>query len=337
MPVPTIAWPVRLAAAACLAYLVFSCGHQSVTPAGQRFAKLVAWAVPTRPTPGRALTFDTITVIHLPRRTDRLERMLAIGRAHRLDFEFLEATPADSRTVSGILDHVRQEREYEGWCLSAEGCHEKQQIDLRQSFHTYFTGYGPDAEQLEAEATENGWSPDSIFAPDAFLDPFALETDPEGRLGLSGADLWPDGSVEELSTPIPVMKETSMLDVLRDKRKHLFTSYEDYNRRHMFNGTLQVRALPLANAEVACWHSHVTAMRNFLASGKRSMLILEDDVDMEWDVADKLEEAWRVMPEDFDSVRSHVTLLDVSYQELRMAGDRSLSDIAGHMRKSLTR
>jgi hypothetical protein len=59
----------------------------------------------------------------------------------------------------------------------------------------------------------------------------------------------------------------------------------------------------LTSAKVACWHSHLYAIRA-IADGSPGEfgIILEDDVDLESDIIRRLESAWRSLPPQWDMV-----------------------------------
>ena len=54
----------------------------------------------------------------------------------------------------------------------------------------------------------------------------------------------------------------------------------------------------LSRGMVACWLSHVGVLRQIVEGELRSALILEDDVDMEWDVEERLVGMWGSLPKD---------------------------------------
>jgi hypothetical protein len=158
-------------------------------------------------------------------------------------------------------------------------------------------------------ARSMAWTPESTFLPDAY----ALQADPTSiPLAHAGSDLWTlDSSLAHSSNataalpgdpitgppaPIPIIHGATMQAVLAAKHAGRFTSYSEFNKRNAFNssrpnGTASAQArgenekgnwwTVLSEGMVACWHSHITALRTFVESGEPSALILEDDVDME--------------------------------------------------------
>ncbi|KAI9451859.1 hypothetical protein HD554DRAFT_2180134 [Boletus coccyginus] len=66
----------------------------------------------------------------------------------------------------------------------------------------------------------------------------------------------------------------------------------------------------LSPAKVACWHSHVSAIRRFVEKqdmhdhrhGDDVVVILEDDIDMEKDISTRLSQVWTFLPAGWDIV-----------------------------------
>ncbi|KAJ7159687.1 hypothetical protein C8R46DRAFT_1001914 [Mycena filopes] len=62
----------------------------------------------------------------------------------------------------------------------------------------------------------------------------------------------------------------------------------------------------LSPSRIACWHSHLSAIQRAAAStpmpDKAAALILEDDVDIEADVKERLRSVWNLLPPDWDIV-----------------------------------
>jgi len=66
----------------------------------------------------------------------------------------------------------------------------------------------------------------------------------------------------------------------------------------------------LSPAKVACWHSHVSAIRRFVERqdphdhrrGDDVVVILEDDIDMEKDISTRLSQVWTFLPAGWDIV-----------------------------------
>ncbi|KAF7367757.1 hypothetical protein MSAN_00839700 [Mycena sanguinolenta] len=60
----------------------------------------------------------------------------------------------------------------------------------------------------------------------------------------------------------------------------------------------------LSRSRIACWHSHLSVIRRVSTAGsdKTATLILEDDIDMEADIKERLSSIWSLLPADWDIV-----------------------------------
>ena len=54
--------------------------------------------------------------------------------------------------------------------------------------------------------------------------------------------------------------------------------------------------------EIACWHSHYEVLRAIADGDDDVAIILEDDIDMEWDLERRLRYVWPFLPEKWDQV-----------------------------------
>jgi len=59
---------------------------------------------------------------------------------------------------------------------------------------------------------------------------------------------------------------------------------------------------PLKPVEIACWHSHFEVLRKIADGDDDVAIILEDDIDMEWDLERRLRYVWQFLPERWDQV-----------------------------------
>jgi len=59
---------------------------------------------------------------------------------------------------------------------------------------------------------------------------------------------------------------------------------------------------PLKPVEIACWHSHFEVLRKIADGDDDVAIILEDDIDMEWDLERRLRYLWQFLPDDRDIV-----------------------------------
>lgn len=113
-----------------------------------------------------------------------------------------------------------------------------------------------------------------------------------GPLEKRGSDLWLD------SAPSPSLKDFFTL------KKHLVPL-----TAALKNATIQpyyhdLRSSQiLTAARVACWYSHTKLIRRIAESGNRSdevSIVLEDDVDMEIDIRERLAGVWDSLPPDWE-------------------------------------
>lgn len=111
----------------------------------------------------------------------------------------------------------------------------------------------------------------------------------------SGSDVW-----TAQPPPLPVSIRPSS----PSSPPPLVSAVDDYS---MPTGILRdVHWMKLTPPRVACWHSHVAAIRTFVdrddSHPEDVAVFLEDDIDMEKDIADRLSELWKVLPTGWDIV-----------------------------------
>ena len=104
-------------------------------------------------------------------------------------------------------------------------------------------------------------------------------------LGMKGSDLWPSDDIDIPSPnprePIPCIYDNKILEP--------------------YSPEIPPWRL-LTKGRVACWHSHLRAIR-LIADGPDTVsLILEDDVDMELDIRQRLLGVWDSLPTGWDIV-----------------------------------
>lgn len=64
----------------------------------------------------------------------------------------------------------------------------------------------------------------------------------------------------------------------------------------------------LTRAAIACWHSHIGVIRKVASETVQAgaldtgVLILEDDVDMELDIQQRIGRLWEALPPDWDMI-----------------------------------
>ncbi|PFH45031.1 hypothetical protein AMATHDRAFT_125371, partial [Amanita thiersii Skay4041] len=76
----------------------------------------------------------------------------------------------------------------------------------------------------------------------------------------------------------------------------------------------------LTPARVACWHSHLPLIHRIANKEnlemRDSVLILEDDIDMERDIRGQLAGMWPLLPDDWDIVYLGTPLISVLFEVL---------------------
>ena len=77
--------------------------------------------------------------------------------------------------------------------------------------------------------------------------------------------------------------------------------------KHTPNTTSPSLPVPLTRAVIACWHSHATLIRDIALrasddGGNQTFIVLEDDIDFEWDIEERLATLWKALPVDWELV-----------------------------------
>ncbi|KAF8330318.1 uncharacterized protein EI90DRAFT_3060255 [Cantharellus anzutake] len=212
-----------------------------------------------------------IFVISLPRRDDRRVKMKALAEFMRLKFTFVNATDASDAAVTVIMERVRWERSLHAlrihWGLSP-----KLPSNLTGLERSDYIHWPPDAQPCHLK-----------------VDSDCSETD---ELGLDGSDLW-------------------TLDPLQDKRSSQVTNPLPDPPSPDFRLPLPCTPLPLSLPSLM--QSHDGAFGNLirgtadaLSLGKEGgdsvAVVLEDDVDMEFDLKARLALVWPSLPARWDIV-----------------------------------
>jgi hypothetical protein len=218
-----------------------------------------------KPEPGRthSLGFASqIYVISLPERQDRREPMERLRSALNLSWTIIDATPFTNPLIYRIFDWVVYQRE---------------QSPL---------GGGDPSTGIETSAN-------SVFRWPREINALSVLT--REPLLPSGSDVW-----TTQPPPLPVSIRPSS----PSSPPPLMSAVDDYS---MPTGTLSVvHWMKLTPARVACWYSHVSAIRTFTdrddTQPEDVAVFLEDDIDMEKDIADRLSGIWKVLPTGWDIV-----------------------------------
>jgi hypothetical protein len=244
----------------CITCLVLLVQHQDLVrlPTRNDLRKLAS----KRETPQLGtLSVDAIYVVNLPSRRDRRRRLRDLTAHLGMKLSLSPAVSSTNSLVTRLMENGKRQRQAEGWCRRKKGCTES----------------GPANKQLSDHQLN------SLYLPDAHL----LQDNPEAQdLGLAGADYWemlgraPAAAFDSDAVPIPVVNGTHMARILKQSTAE--ASRNNLRLSHVENASRdQGLAKSLSRAAVACWHSHVLALRTFVTSRGESALFLEDDVDME--------------------------------------------------------
>lgn len=218
-----------------------------------------------------------ILVVSLPYRQDRRDEMEVLRSTLGLRWTFVEGVGSQSPSVQKIMQRVKTWR------------------DRRTS-----------AKLVEAKVISdtNFLSSNSSFRWPLGIDALATSHHP---LEPAGSELWSPPS-PETQTPRGINSHLQPLlrDTADDKTLTCATK-DDVNPP--FEPSLPDHKI-LTAAKVACWSSHVSAIRlvvevgttNAKISTEHVSIILEDDVDMEWDIQDRLSHVWPLLPAGWDIV-----------------------------------
>lgn len=131
-----------------------------------------------------------------------------------------------------------------------------------------------------------GGAPDSIWLQDNQpADGFDFPASQDGRWQINGQQLnWIDYLA---SIDIGELQSETTEAQIRDKLSDHVETASHYQ---------------LTSGVIACFHSHIRMWQDMVSKGYRTALIMEDDVDLEWDMDRLVPNAMRALPEDWDIV-----------------------------------
>ncbi|KAF8550963.1 hypothetical protein OG21DRAFT_1478333 [Imleria badia] len=220
----------------------------------------------SEPEPGRPHFLGVashIYLISLPQRQDRREQMERLRVALNLSWTIIDATPSTNPLIYRLLDWVVYHRE-QAPLIGGE----KPSTDTQTSSNFTFR-WPRDIDAL------------SVLTHEPLLP--------------SGSDVW--------TTEPPPFPESIKPSSLSSPPP-LMNAVDDYA---MPTGILsEVHWMKLTPGQVACWHSHTSAIRTFAGKDDTQpedvAVFLEDDVDMEKDIAHRLSDLWNFLPAGWDIV-----------------------------------
>lgn len=236
-----------------------------------------------------------IYVLSLPQRDDRRASMDYLRLALNLDWRYVRAFGEDDATVISIMRHLRDYREN----LSSQ----TGSTELLKYNSGSIHDSGKDTER-EGSQTSSASAQDLTTAPlPAYrfswpddLDALASSEAPLSRSGSDGWSTYPDTDSSHLRPAAPVSAfpqpwlACTTENLVIPENRTLADNLPPY--------------LQLTPAKIACWHSHLEILRAVATSGRESgpALVMEDDVDIEWDIGKRLNEVWSALPDDWDIV-----------------------------------
>jgi len=213
-----------------------------------------------------------IVVVSLPRRIDRRGQMEILRAALDLQWTYVEAVDSRSAVVEIIMARVRMLRRASTAISSVD--------TATQDFR---------------------WPPN--------IDALSTSSHP---LGLEGSDLWippTAGTVSQVKTAshTTIDNKDSSNALAIAPTEPLTCAKEDNIIPPYIPGLPEYKILTLA--KIACWNSHLSVIRH-IAEGKKThvtpehdvSVILEDDIDMEWDIRERLAGIWTLLPTTWDVV-----------------------------------
>jgi hypothetical protein len=214
---------------------------------------------------------EQIFVISLPNRADRRAVLSPLWKAHQLErIQYVNATSVGEPEIDRILAHVRKERR-----------RRYAYKDAQSSRPSFKDGLGKHPGELWGSDL---WTLESLSPDKDFLDPDA-------------------------AYPIPC------------ERGNPFNPHRAVSGSHYAAAApteMVLRKIPLLSRPmIACWHSHLQVIRQISILGTtaeqsgvkysnhlngRTYIVLEDDVDFEWNIKNFLSPIWDALPSDWEVV-----------------------------------
>ncbi|KAH7330704.1 hypothetical protein B0J17DRAFT_722387 [Rhizoctonia solani] len=253
-----------------------------------------------------------IYMLNLPRRTDRRERMMRLQAATGLSWIFVDSTDSKAEIVTRIMERVR-------WIRAAAHLHA---IDA--NFHGWWSDHHGNSFKWTHMPNGSESEPSSELWELARSDPASADHTHPLPIPPS-VDQRPP--LEVATSIIPRTGAT------RDSRQApLFNTNPNSARSATRNVTStlgpRLRKLPywriLTRAAIACWHSHIRVIREIASETIQAgtpdigVLILEDDIDMEVDILQRIGRLWEALPPDWDILfLGHCWSAEDTYPALR--------------------
>ena len=206
------------------------------------------------------LTFDHIYVVSLPKRTDRRERMDKIARALGLKFTYIDAMSKDSSMLGWIAERVSEVRQRKRPILAgALGIPEDE-----------VGGMGVDSHWLKTADRRIGLHFPDLKTLDERWHLVKGKSVPENDERVAG-----EGRVVDWVTYLEKTEDHTSLQ----------PSDPAVNVQELLHDPMEkLEARQINDAVLATWYSQVNAWKQVVENKDASALILEDDIDLEWDI-----------------------------------------------------
>jgi len=217
------------------------------------------------------LTFDRIYVLSLPHRTDRRSRMSKIARALGFQFTFVDATSKESPIIGWIAERVREIRDKKVKILASILGRPESEIGGMGTGSLWLKGDDPKTGLTFPDLTtlDDRWTIDSLKA--AALEKASSQAKEEEVLES-------DYSGEKVVDWVTYLESTDKLDLLKPNDPHV-------NVTELLHDPVEpLPARQVNDGVVATWYSQTRVWKKIIENKDRSALILEDDVDIEWDI-----------------------------------------------------
>lgn len=219
--------------------------------------------------------------------------MQRLGTALGFNFTWVDALEADDALVGRIMERVR-------WQRALQAVQAEWDVPRR-------VGGRPD-------------DLDMIPSQGALPNPTSSAIDPSitSPLGFQGADLWTLDSTNPLSSDFthplpPVQYPDTRSPIPCASPATTENGSSSVSPPHHANSNPSPNPNPdrttqsepwriLSRAMIACWYSHLSVLRLVAEEQHDVAIVLEDDVDMEWDLESRLKGMWGDLPQDWDLV-----------------------------------
>ncbi|KAI0802989.1 hypothetical protein BC629DRAFT_1438095 [Irpex lacteus] len=210
--------------------------------------------------------FAGVYVVSLPHRIDRRIGMDRLRQVVGMNWTYFDAVTADSPPVHAIIEQAISSR---------------------------------------AARSTNPWYPAEFSWPDSLLLPDVLDTHKTSR---------PLDNYSSASISSSILSREVWRDPALDGQQSSASTPLTCATGNKTSGPPYDQTLPpylvLSPPKIACWYSHAQVLQQILEGSESddeskdddAYLILEDDVDVERDLYQRLQEVWKVLPADWDLV-----------------------------------